>query len=93
MYLSYQRVATSATVMDIDQLTVPAEATHAELQADTEAVRYTLDGETDPGNNRGMILPAGGEPKLFPVEDLQNIRFCGDADVGGALNVHYIGRG
>ncbi len=93
MYLSCQRIAATATVKTVSDLTVPAEATHAELQADGAAVNYTMDDTTEPSTTLpfGMILRTTDAPKLFLIEDIRRIKFVGTAGTSG-LNVHYVGR-
>jgi hypothetical protein len=88
-YLSYEQVAVSNAVKDVDDLTVPAEATHAELQADTNAIRYTMDGATAPTTSSGMLLLTTSDPKLFLIEDIKNIKVIRNGASDGNLNVHY----
>ena len=91
-YLSYEQVAVSNVVLTAAALTIPAAATHVELQASGNNIGYTMDGATDPtdgANGSGMILLTTAEPKLFLVEDLRNIRFVRHAAGDGNLNVHY----
>ena len=92
MYLSYEQVD-AATVKTVSALTIPAEATHAELQASGGDISYTMDGETDnPGSGRGMIMHSDADPKLFLIEDVRNIRFVRGNGVADAnLNIHYVG--
>lgn len=88
-YLSYEQVAVSNAVKDVDDLTLPAEATHAELQADTNAIRYTMDGTTDPTTSTGMLLLTTSDPKLFLLEDVKNIKVIRNGASDGKLNIHY----
>jgi len=88
-YLSYEQIAVSNAVLDVGDLTVPARATHAELQADTSNVRYTMDGATDPTTTSGMLLLTTSDPKLFLIRDVRNIRFIRNGGVDGRLNIHY----
>lgn len=90
MYLSHQQVAATASVKDVDDLTVPAKATHAELQADTSDIRYTMDNATDPTQTSGMILLTTEDPMLFLIEDIKRIRFTRGSGSNGNLNVHYV---
>ena len=88
MYLSYQRVASGASAKTVSDLTVPAKATHAELQADTQNVRYTMDG-TVPTSTSGMLFLTTEPPKTFLIEDVKRIKFIQVAVGAGALNIHY----
>lgn len=88
-YLSYERVAATDDVKDADDLTIPNTATHAELQADTQDVRYTMDDSSDPDQSSGMILIVGLEAKAFLIDDVRNIRFHRGAGSNGNLNLHY----
>lgn len=89
MYLSYQQVTAVLTVKTQLNLTIPAKATFAELRADTNPIRYTMDNATDPTPSSGMVLAVADEPKLFNIEDLRRIRFCRGAGADGNLNIHY----
>lgn len=88
-YIGFEQEAVGASVETVAQLSPPAEATHCELQADTDNVRYTMDGSTDPTASSGMLLLTTSDPKLFLIADLKNIRFI-QAGAGAMLNVHYI---
>ena len=90
MYLNYEQVAATAAVQTAAALTVPGNATHAEIQACTNDVRYTMDNATDPTQTLGMVLLTGWHPKLFLIEDLLRIRFTRGAAADGNLNVHYV---
>jgi len=89
MYLSYEQVGAVAVVRTVADLTVPANATHAELQATVAGVAYTMDDATDPTVASGMVLLATEPPKSFLIEDIRRIRFiCFDA-LNANLNIHY----
>ena len=88
MYLSFQRVASSSSVKTVTDLTVPAKATHAEIQADTQAVRYTMDG-TNPASGSGMLFLTTSDPKQFLIEDVRKLKFIQGAGGAGAVNIHY----
>lgn len=90
MYLSHEEVVADATIKTVSALTVPSKATHAELQADSSDIRYTMDAANDPSQSAGMILAANGEPKLFLIEDIKRIRFTRGSGSDGNLNVHYV---
>lgn len=89
MFLSYQQVAATDVVQTVASLAVPGNATAAELLADTQDVRYTMDNATDPTETTGMILKVGDPPKRFPIDDVCRIRFVRGAGFGGFLNIHY----
>lgn len=91
MYLLFEREASDGTVKTVSSLSPPAKATHAELQADTQAIRYTMDNTTDPTSSSGMLLLTTSEPKLFLIEDLKRIKFTQGSGGAGGLNVHYLG--
>ncbi len=55
-YLAFEQVVADASVDSITELTVPNNATHAELQASVNHVSYTMDGSTDPTQTAGMFL-------------------------------------
>ncbi len=88
-YVGFERVASDGTVKDVSDLTIPAGATWAEIQADTQHVSYTMDGATDPAAGSGMLLLTTEPPKLFLIEDVRNIRFIQGSGGAGAINVHY----
>jgi hypothetical protein len=93
MYLSFQAVAISNTVVkDVTNLTVPAKATHAELQADVGSIRYTMDNSTVPATNNGggMILNTGLAPLTVLIEDLRRIKFIRNGSVDAILLIHYV---
>jgi len=91
MYLGFERVAVTNVIGLATSLTIPAEATHAEIQVDTNDVRYTMDDATDPSADSGMIFLTTEEPKLFLIEDVRRIRFVRGGAANGALNIHYVG--
>lgn len=90
MYLSFQQVTATASVKTVANLTVPPAATHAELQASGQDVRYTMDDATDPTQTSGMVLATTHEPKTFLIEDVRRVRFVRGAGSDGALNVHFL---
>jgi hypothetical protein len=93
MYLSAEQVAVTNSAKDVSDLTIPGNATHAELQATTSSVpvRYTMDDSTTPTVSVGMLLLAEGEPKTFLVEDIRRIKFIRGAGSDGTLDIHYFG--
>lgn len=90
MYLHYEQVASSAVVKTTSALNPPPEATGVDAQAETEDIRYTMDGATNPTAATGMLLKSGAAPIYFLIEDLKRIRFI-QSGTGGKLNLHYSG--
>lgn len=88
MYISFEQVVADATVDSVTELTIPAGATGAEIQADSNPVRYTLDG-TAPTSSSGMVLAVADMPKEVLIEDLRNIQYTRGAGADGNLNIHY----
>ena len=74
-YLSFEQVAVSNSVLTETSFTIPAKATHVELQASVAGVAYTMDGSTDPTVSAGMVLLVTEPPKAFLVQDLKNMKF------------------
>lgn len=90
VYIKHERITATSSVKGADTLDIPAEATHAELQADSSDIRYSMDGANDPTQSAGMILFNSGEERLFLIEDIKRIRFTRGTIYDGGLNVHYI---
>ncbi len=93
MYLSFEQVVADASVDTVAELTIPSGATHAEIQADTQDVRYTMDDSTAPTQTLGMIFDATNPtvPKSFVIDDIRRIRYTRGAGSDGNLNIHYFG--
>lgn len=94
-YLAYEQVTVGSTVKDADDLVSASKNSSvlAELQADGQHIRYTMDDSTNPTSTLGMLLLTTDPPKLFTMEDVRRIRFTtGAADGVSAarLNVHYV---
>ena len=89
MFLSYQQVSVSNAVLTVSSFTVPAKATHVELQADTAGVRYTMDNSTAPTTSSGMVLLITEAPRLFLIQDLSRIKIIRSGAADAKLNVHY----
>ena len=89
MYLFYEQVAATVAVKTVADLNPPANATHVDIQSDTQNVRYTMDDTTDPTITSGMIFVVGLPIKTFLVEDLKRIRFIRNGGVDAVLNLHY----
>lgn len=79
----------SAAVKTESALTIPANATGAEVQADSQNVRYTMDNATDPTSTLGMIFVAAADPKVFTIDDIRRIRFVRAGGSDGRLNFHF----
>lgn len=88
-YLFEESIAATASEKNLADLNVPANATGADLQADTQDVRYTMDGTTVPTQTTGMVFVVGNEPEPFLIEDVKNIKFVRGAGSDGQLNLHY----
>lgn len=86
-FVGYEQVVVTSAIQTVSALTVPANATHAELQAETNHIRYRMDGGV-PGSSSGMLLVAGSDPRVFLIEEVRNIQFVKDAG-SPKLNVHY----
>jgi hypothetical protein len=89
MYLHFEQVVANDTVQTVAALNPPGNATHAEIQADSNPVRYTMDDATDPAVGSGMIFVANEVPKTFVIDDVRRIRFIRGAGANGNLNIHY----
>jgi len=90
MYISYEQVVANPVVKMGAALTIPANATQAELQASVAGIAYTMDNATNPTETSGMILLVTDAPKLFLIEDLLRIRFIRFGVANANLNIHYI---
>lgn len=88
-FLSYEQVVASNAVKTSADLNIPDNATSATLQADTQAIRYTMDNTTNPTTSSGMLLLTTEPPREFSIEDISRIRFIRDGASNGNLNVHY----
>jgi len=92
VYLDYEQVAATAVVQGVDALTIPPGANFAELQSDTNHIRYTMTaGNPAPTIATGMLLLTTERPKSFLLADLLRIQFVRDGagGVDGNLNIHY----
>jgi len=89
MFIGYEQVLATNVVKAIAAFpNMPANATQVELQADTQNVRYTMDGSA-PTQIRGMLFLTTEPPKLFLIEDFIRIRFVRGAASDGFLSAHY----
>ncbi len=89
MYIGFEQVAATDAVQGFGALTVPANTSRVEIQADTQVVRYMMDG-TVPTQAVGMLFRLTDPPKDFAIEDLQNIQWVRGAGADGNLNFHYV---
>ncbi len=86
-----EHVASAAGVLQATVVfNIPQNVTYAEVQADTQAVRYTMDDSTQPTSTLGMLFLVTEPPRLFLIEDFKKMRFTQGAGGAGALNVTYI---
>jgi len=98
MFVGYEQIAVSNTVLTVAALTIPPGAAYAELQAGPAGgVRYTMDNTTNPTQTFGMVLSGSALlniiTKEFIIEDIRRIRFIRDGAVDTLLNIHYSGGG
>jgi hypothetical protein len=90
-YLGFEQLVSAAAVKDVDDLTIPANATYAEIQASGQNASYTCDDSTDPTQTAGMVFLTTHAPKAFGIDDVRRIRFVRAAGSDGNLNFHYFG--
>lgn len=92
MYVGFEQVAATSTGKTAADLNIPENCTGVEIQAETQNVRYTMDGQAgQPTEDSGMLFIANAEPKFFDGESLKNIRFR-NSGTDGVLKFHYMGR-
>lgn len=92
-YIAFEVVEADNSIKTVTDLTVPANATHALLQASEADIRYIMSSATPPGNpaeNTGQVLVTSNPPELFLIEDVNNIRFHRGSATSGRLQIHYI---
>lgn len=91
MFIGFEQIAvTDSTTLHLaSELTIPAQATAAQIQAGAGDVHYTLDG-TAPTATSGMVLETGNNPMEFLIEDIRNIQFIGASGAASShLKVNY----
>lgn len=88
-FVGHDVESATASVKTATDLTIPANATGVELQADTSDIRYTMDDATDPTQITGMVLVNGLDPEPFLIQDLRKIRFTRGSGSNGNLNCHF----
>lgn len=95
MFVGYQQIQVGPGILTSTALTIPATATGAVIQAETQNIRYTMDNATSPTQTFGMVLRAttaafaADVAKAFHIDDIQRIRFTSGAAGIAVLNVHY----
>ena len=87
-FVGYEQVAISNAVKTVSDLTIPAKAQWAVIQADDNHIRYTLDG-TAPTTTSGMKLLTTSDGTNVDVSDLLKIKFIRDASTDAVLLIHY----
>ncbi len=87
-YVGFEQVA-AGLIKTVAELTIPANANGAEIQVDTQDVRYTMDGTTEPTASSGMLFLTTEPPKYFDITELRSIKFIQVAAGVGNLNIHY----
>ncbi len=90
-YIDHDSVTATDTAKTIVNLTVPPNATGAELQAGAEPIRYTMDGNATAAPTVGMVLEPTMPPKEFLLEDIRNISFIREGGTNGELQIHWFG--
>lgn len=90
MFIGFEQIAVSSTVLDVDDLTIPSGAVAAELQASGNHVRYTMDNSTAPSVSSGMMFLTGSDPKIFGIEAVKRMKFIRDGGTDAKLNIHYM---
>lgn len=89
-FKKFEQVAISSVVKTSADLTIPATATRAHLQASSAgSIRYTMDGATVPSTTSGMLLRSTSDPLDFLIEDVKNIKFVRDGSTDSSLLIHY----
>ena len=86
-FISFEQVTATDSIKSSSDLTIPAAANFAMLQADTENVKFTLDGSTHPSYGKRLIV--GLVPEEIKISDLKNIRFIRESASNGNINIHY----
>jgi len=90
MFVGYEQIAAGPAVQTADDLTIPGNATGVLIQVDTNNIRYTMDGATDPtAAGIGMLFVVNEAPQFFTIDDLLRIRFIQVAAGVGNMNLHY----
>lgn len=88
MFIGYEKVATTSAPKDVSDLSPPNGATFAIIQAETQPIRFRLDGGA-PDTTTGMILLTATQGMELLIEDLKRIQFCSSGGGDGTLHIHY----
>lgn len=91
MYIAYKQIVSTAASVRVSGALLgwPSNATEVEIQADTQNIRYACDGSS-PTSTSGMLFLTTEPPKLFLIEDFQQMRICSGAGGAGNLNLHFL---
>jgi hypothetical protein len=89
-FSSYGYAEATTTVKTIAAVTVPGEALWCEIQAEGNAIRYTLDGSTNPTATSGMRLLTTSAPTQLAIETVRNIRFRCEGTTTAILHFHWV---
>ena len=91
MFVGFEQITVSSTVLDKTSLTIPAKTTHAVMRVSGNHMRYTMDGTTVPTTTNGMLMSTNDSSALFLVDDLLNIKMIRDGASNATLMIHYVG--
>lgn len=90
--LGHQRIA-AATLASATAPTIPSGTTEIWAQADTNNVRYTLDGSTPTATNSGIIVAGAHQPAVFRMATMSAAAIKFIAESGSPnLNLTYFGQ-
>lgn len=81
--------ATSTGTGNVQSAAAPANAINCILSAETNAVRFTLDGST-PTSANGHVLPTGAVPFYVPTGWQGTIKFCSTVAGNATLNITWV---
>jgi len=85
----YQYVDATGVVKTVSNFTVPIEAYWCEMQSETNHIRYTLDGTTNPTTSSGMLLLTTKDPIRITAEQARKLRFIRDGAADAVLHLHW----
>lgn len=91
-HIGYEQISVPgpAVIVASAVLTIPGNATSAWVQANGAGdINYTLDGSSNPGASRGLVLRNTADPLEILIQDLKNMRFCSSGPATN-LNVSYV---
>lgn len=84
----YEQIVDVSSVVTLTVPAWPTRTAYAMIQAESENVRWTDDGETTPTATVGFILFAGAAPTRFEVSQLGLLQFI-EVAPSAILNVEY----